>query len=294
MKTALVTSCIAAICILFMGSCRRIDPGHVGIKVNQWGDDKGVDVYPTVTGMQMYNPFTTTIYEFPTFSQNHIWDLEDGDESITFNSKQGTILNADIAISFQIKPDRAPYVFSKFRKGIDEITHVFLRSEIRDIMGRVASQTDTMVIMGPGKVQFLDAVKNEANSRLGENFTFELISFVGRIRCDDSVMDAINATIAASQNAISAENKVATATAEANQAIQKARGEAESTKLSANAQAENILAVARAQAEANKILSASLTPELISYKQIEKWDGRQPQIMTGAGSIIPMIDINKQ
>ena len=50
-------------------SCERIDAGHVGVKVNQYGDNKGVDDVVAVTGMVFYNPFTTAIYEFPTFIQ---------------------------------------------------------------------------------------------------------------------------------------------------------------------------------------------------------------------------------
>ncbi len=51
-------------------SCERIDAGHVGVKVNQYGDNKGVDDVVAVTGMVFYNPFTTAIYEFPTFIQH--------------------------------------------------------------------------------------------------------------------------------------------------------------------------------------------------------------------------------
>ena len=47
-------------------SCERIDAGHVGVKVNQYGDNKGVDDVVAVTGMVFFNPFTTAIYEFPT------------------------------------------------------------------------------------------------------------------------------------------------------------------------------------------------------------------------------------
>ena len=51
-------------------SCERIDAGHVGVKVNQYGDNKGVDDVVAVTGMVFYNPITTKIYEFPTYIQH--------------------------------------------------------------------------------------------------------------------------------------------------------------------------------------------------------------------------------
>ena len=56
--------------IVLFNSCERIDAGHVGVKVNQYGDNKGVDDVTAVTGMVFYNPITTRIYEFPTFIQH--------------------------------------------------------------------------------------------------------------------------------------------------------------------------------------------------------------------------------
>ena len=45
--------------VLLFNSCERIDAGHVGVKVNQYGDNKGVDDVTAVTGMVFYNPITT-------------------------------------------------------------------------------------------------------------------------------------------------------------------------------------------------------------------------------------------
>ena len=51
-------------------SCERIDAGHVGVKVNLYGDNKGVSDVTEVTGMVFFNPLTHNIYEFPTFVQH--------------------------------------------------------------------------------------------------------------------------------------------------------------------------------------------------------------------------------
>jgi len=71
-------------------SCERIDAGHVGVKVNQYGDNKGVDDVVAVTGMVFYNPFTTAIYEFPTFIQHKEYK---GENSFIVNSKDGQLTN---------------------------------------------------------------------------------------------------------------------------------------------------------------------------------------------------------
>ena len=56
--------------VVLFNSCERVDAGHVGVKVNMYGDNKGVDDVVAVTGMVFYNPITTKIYEFPTFIQH--------------------------------------------------------------------------------------------------------------------------------------------------------------------------------------------------------------------------------
>ncbi len=44
----------------FVG-CERIDAGHVGVKVNLYGDGKGVDDVTEVTGWVFYNPISISV-----------------------------------------------------------------------------------------------------------------------------------------------------------------------------------------------------------------------------------------
>ena len=76
--------------VVLFNSCERIDAGHVGVKVNQYGDNKGVDDVTAVTGMVFYNPITTRIYEFPTFIQHKEYK---GENSFIVNSKDGSEFN---------------------------------------------------------------------------------------------------------------------------------------------------------------------------------------------------------
>ena len=62
---------VALFTMLGFSSCgyERIDAGHEGIKVNLYGSEKGVDNISLVTGAIWYNPFTESVYEYPTFVQ---------------------------------------------------------------------------------------------------------------------------------------------------------------------------------------------------------------------------------
>ena len=53
----------------------------------------------------------------------------------------------------------------------------------------------------------------------------------------------------------------------------------------ARGQADSILLVAQAQAEANKLITRSLTPQVLEFRKLEKWNGVLPQV-TGVGSAL--------
>lgn len=288
---------LSVILVTLLASCTKVSPGYVGIKVNEYGDQKGVEDFPVQTGRVWYNPFTEEVYLFPTFRQNIVWTADEReesptDESITFNSKEGAILNADIALSYKIDEVHAPKIFVEFRKGIEDITHVYLHAEVRDAFNRVASNYDAISIFGDKKSDLLHNVKLDLNNRLeGTGFHFELVSFLDAPRADRRVMEAINATIEATQRAIEAQAKIVQSKAEAEQAIEQARGESESRRLRAVAEAESIRIVAEEQAKANELVNKSLTPMMVQWKALERWDGTAPMVM--GSDVMPMMQMSK-
>lgn len=53
---------------------------------------------------------------------------------------------------------------------------------------------------------------------------------------------------------------------------------------------ERIISEAEAKAEANRILSESLTTNVLKQQYYEKWDGKLPEVMTGSGTGV-MVDV---
>jgi hypothetical protein len=90
--TKLVSAGILGLFLLvfLFKSCERIDAGHVGVKVNLYGDNKGVSDVTEVTGMVFYNPITHNIYEFPTYIQHK-----------EYTGENAFIVNDGIEIGFQ-------------------------------------------------------------------------------------------------------------------------------------------------------------------------------------------------
>ena len=115
--------------VFLLNSCERIDAGHVGVKVNQYGDDKGVDNVVAVTGMVFYNPITTTVYEFPTFIQHKEYK---GENSFVVNSKDGSEFNVSPIMNYSVQREKVPAIFAKYRRPLEDIEEGFLKTAVYD------------------------------------------------------------------------------------------------------------------------------------------------------------------
>jgi regulator of protease activity HflC (stomatin/prohibitin superfamily) len=287
---------IGIVAMLATNGCETIEPGYVGIKVNQWGTDRGVDQYPILVGRVSYNSVSEKIYKFPVYLQNYPWTaspLEGAphDESLSFASKEGLALGADISIQYAFDQTKIAHLFVEFKADADHIRDGFLHQVVRDELNRMASELPVMDILGPKKQELIDKTRASIQKIAGpKGIRVESLSFLSEIRPkDEKVKAAISNVVESLQQSVQAENLVRRKKAEADQQIETARGLAESEVLKAEAEAKAILAKARAQAEANKLQAQSLSPELLQFMAIEKWKGDLPQMM-GSGAL-PFIQL---
>jgi len=128
-----------------------------------------------------------------------------------------------------------------------------------------------------------EEIRKRAMSKLGDNLArYHIIVddiYFANIRFTPDYEKAIEAKQVAQQQVETQRQILAQREIEAQQKIATAKGEAES-----------ILVVAQGQAKANDALSRSISPILVQYKSIEKWNGILPQVSGGA---IPLIDLGK-
>lgn len=305
---------VIVLCLMFAlpGCFETVNPGHVGIVVNKMGTDRGVQSFPTQTGLVFYNPFVTTVYEYPVFVQTATWQRgvkdergEQGpNEEVSFNTAEGLVMTADVSVSYQLLPDKVPEFYVRFRNDdLRQFTHGYLRSLARDKFNEVAATYGIEDIYGPKKEIFLAEVKrriNEALAPVGAQLD-QQFGFIGAPRPPQNVIDAINAKIAATQRAIQIENELRTAQAEAKKQVAAAEGAAEAKIAAARGEAQSAVALAEgeatattlraeAAAAANRVLSASLTKEVLEWRQaelqsrwIDRWNGVRPSVEAGSG-----------
>ena len=128
-----------------------------------------------------------------------------------------------------------------------------------------------------------EEIRKRAMTKLGDNLSrYHIIVddiYFANIRFSPEYEGAIEAKQVAQQQVETQKQVLAQREIEAQQKVATAKGEAES-----------ILVVANGQAKANDALSRSITPILVQYKGIEKWNGILPQVSGGA---VPFVDLSK-
>jgi regulator of protease activity HflC (stomatin/prohibitin superfamily) len=261
-----------ALFIMLSSSFARVQPGHVGIRVNNIVGGVAHDSLPV--GWYLALP-GTHIFEYPVFTRTYTWtssptEQTSVDESFNFQDKNGLSLKADVAVSYHVDPIRASILFQRYRTDMDAIISGPLRNSIRNAIVERASQLGVEEIYGTHKGELIATAQKQVQAYFGPvGLQVEQLYWAGNIGVPPAVLEQINAKIANEQAALAAQANVATATANANARIAKARGDAEAIQVEAQAIRTN--------------------PEIVNLRAVEKWDGHLPTY-NGGGSV-PFINV---
>ena len=236
----------------------RIDAGYEGIKVNLYGDDKGVDDVTLVTGAVWYNTITTAVYEYPTFVQTVDY------APFSINAKDGSSFTVDPTISLKIVDGKSAEVFKKYRKeDITEVINTTLYNYVRNAF-RIQLNNYTTDELVSKREEFERAIEERLSKELlAENFKLEQMT--SGLQYPQTLVNAIDAKNAAVQEAQKAQNEVLKIKAEAEKKIAAANGEAKALKIKGDAEAEY-----------NRKIAASLSPLIVQQMMLDKWDGKLP------------------
>ncbi|HLG94989.1 MAG TPA: SPFH domain-containing protein [Bryobacteraceae bacterium] len=276
MNRMIATSAIAAMTYC-TGCYKVVAPGHVGIVVKQSGSDRGVQDFPIQSGRVWYNPINEVVLTYPTYVQRAIWSAspQEGrpvNDEISFQSAEGLRFTADVNVSYELVRDQVPHFYVTFRNDdLDSFTHGFFHDAVRNAF-KTSAQYRAEDINGVRQSELIDKVLDQVKQTM-RPYGVEVIQlgFAAPPRPPETVKEAIEAKIAATQHAERAENE----------------------KREAVAQAAKGVEIARGQALANDLLTKSLTPELVQWKQLEileqKWNGQFPQVVgNGAMPFLPV------
>lgn len=266
---------MVAVASLALTACSRVEPGHVGIKVHNFGSSAGVDKQSVGVGYYYSGP-GTTIHEYPVFTNTYTWTRNETEQSPTneefaFSDKNGLQLTSDVAVSYHVDPTKASVLFQKYRMDMDAIIAGPVRSTVRNAISNQASLMGVEEIYGPKRAELAaKALKETQDYFTPFGLNIEQINWASPIRVPDAVMRQINQKIANEQAALAAQASVATAEADARSRVANAEGKAKAMQVEAEAIASN--------------------PQILQLRAIEKWNGAYPQYV-GGGLPLPTMSV---
>lgn len=264
---------ISVVLMFTMTSCyERVDAGYEGIKVNLYGDNKGVDDATLVTGAVWYLPWTTSIYEYPTFVQTVDY------EPFTINAKDGGTFTVDPTISLKIVDGKSAEVFKKYRKEkLLDVINTTLYNYVKNAFRIQLNQYTTDELVSKREEFEKNIEERLSKELLNENFQLEQMT--SGLQYPQSLLQSIEAKTVATQQAQQALNEVKRIEAEAQKKIVAAQGESEALRIKGDAEAEY-----------NRKIAASLSDLIIRQEMIKRWDGKTPVFIGANGT---MLDISK-
>lgn len=248
---------IAVVAALGLAACQGVPAGSVGVKVKNYGADAGVQPTPLNVGRHFAGwgeeifvyPVTQKIYSF----QRNQDDTGRGNEEIQFTDITGLELTGDVAVTVTIDPAKAPAIYSKYRKDVNELIHTEVRLAIRSAI-REQSRKYTIEEMYTGKEPqvLLDALPVLQAKFEKEGIQIISLEWTGNIRYPQSVVAAIIEKTSKLQEAEAAKADEIRAVAQAAADVAKAQGDADAARLRGAALRANPEIIEQIYAERSK------------------------------------------
>ena len=264
-RTVRMTILLLIAFIILWGTFVIVPAGHRGV-VLWWGS---VEKRIMGEGLHFKVPITESVIKVDVRVRPHPF------REIDAASKEYQMVKLTGMMNFHIDPS---YVNDLYQKvGLDFANKV-IDPAFNDFVKEVVPIYRITEIL-PKR----EEIRKRAMGKLGENLSrYHIIVddiYFANIRFSSEYERAIEAKQVAQQQVETQRQVLAQREIEAQQKVATAKGEAES-----------ILVVAQGQAKANEALSRSISPILVQYKSIEKWNGILPQV---SGSAMPFIDLGR-
>lgn len=268
--------------VILMGMCTtRVPAGYVAVQYDMNG---GIKDEVLTQGWHVVSPTTKTTLYTVGIEQSYLTSGSKGDskddESFSASSSEGKAIQIDLTFTYQYNGEDVTAVFTRFKgqSGTD-VRDSFIKPNIISWTKEVIARYKVSDILGAERANVNNAITEYLAGKFAPyGITVSNASLIN-VEVDAETMQAINAKITAQQNA-------ETQSINNQTAIDKAEAEAKVQLTQAQAAADAELIQAEAQAQANKMLSQSITQELIDMNKIDKWDGKLPTVTSDGASTI--------
>ncbi len=210
-------------------------------------------------GLNFKSPLTkVTSYSVATTQGNLSKDKKEGskdDDSFMIATSDGKTVEVDLEYSYHFDVDKLPETFTKFKgQSGDKIEDTFMRGKLKTYVNDVSSKFSVLDIYGEKRTDLNAAILEYARDKFAEfGIIIDSIN-LSRIELDKQTAKAIQ------------------------------------DKINKQQELEALKVEAQAEAEANRLISESLTSELLQLEKIDKWNGDVPQVQGDATPIVNMTE----
>jgi regulator of protease activity HflC (stomatin/prohibitin superfamily) len=306
--SALIIVAVIALALFTFKPFTIINSGEVGIKVTT---GKFTDK-PLEPGLHFYIPVFEKIIpvnvrvRMITYSNDQKNAIGNGsaqyeggllqNPAIRVMDSRGLDVDIDLAVQYHLRPESAPVTIATWGTAWeDKIINTKVREIVRDVIGRYTAETlpqKRQEIAKEVKEQLLQRVSAVPNKPVVLD-SVELRN----IELPQKIKEKIEELQAEKQNVMIAEQQKERAKREAERKAEIARGEAEKKRIEAQGSADKIRIEADSQSKANKLISDSLTEQLLQLKQIQTQNSfnealkvnRDAKIFLTPGGAVPNI-----
>ncbi len=239
-------------------SCERINVGNVGLKVNQTGDERGVNPIEYVSGWVFYNPIGSDVVEFPTYMQ-HVEYSE-----FNINAHGGSQFDITPSINYVVDASKASDIYKEFKTtDLDDISSQYIRNAVYQSFTDVTGNYTPDDLLKNRQKYEKDVFDNLFSSMRKKGFILQQVT--SNLKPPASLIASIDAKNKSEQDAQAIQLQVAQSIAQANKDIAKARGDSAS-----------MVIAAAGEAQANKLRQLTLSDNLLRQQMLSKWDGKLP------------------
>lgn len=250
---AAIVGVVILVAILFSGA--NVAPGYVGVV----GDLSGINQTqtPLPQGFHPVTPFVTHIESVSVQPQNHTF------KEVGAASKELQNVYVDGGVNYHVDAKDAPKLV--IAGGVDAIVSKVFDPAFQDYIKTVVPTYGVEEIL-PNRDGIRATVKQKLSEKASPYGIIVDDVFLTNIHFDADYTKAIEAKQVAQQN------------------LEKAKIDAQTAAATAKGQADAVVAQAEGDAKANALRQQGLTPNLIEWLIVNKWNGVLPTT-SGVGGV---------
>lgn len=249
--------------IFVLRSLKYVNQGQVGVV---WSMKDGVQKETLGPGVHFVGPFKR-VKQYPISQQQLVLSNNPADYNKSEHSDwhvdapaDGGMVKMNLTINYSFMGDRVTDLYEKFN-GMDgeQIVDSMVQNSIIAYIKEVTPKFSVMDIYSMKRSEVSAAITEYLNEKLNDEYGINISSaLIIDVQLDEALQAKIQAKEQAKQDAEKAELDKQTAIAQG-----------EANKATAEANKEVAIINAEAEAEANRIVSQSITPELIQMMEAE-------------------------